>query len=38
MFIIDFNYIAPPLEELDQHMDAQVNHLVKYYDINIFIA
>ena len=37
MFIIDLNYIAP-LEELDQHMTDHVNHLIKYYDKNIFIA
>lgn len=37
MFIIDLTYIVP-LEEVDQHMTDHVNHLMKYYDKNIFIA
>ena len=37
MFIIDLNYIVP-LEELDEHMDAHVKYLHKYYKKNIFVA
>ncbi|MCZ4221966.1 YciI family protein [Pedobacter rhodius] len=37
MFIIDLKYIVP-LEELDEHMEAHVKYLHKYYAKNIFIA
>ena len=37
MFTINLTYIVP-LEELDNQMEAHVNHLVRYYDKNIFIA
>jgi uncharacterized protein YciI len=37
MFIVDLQYIVP-LEELDAHMDAHVQHLKKYYEQNVFIA
>lgn len=37
MFIVDLNYIVP-LEELDEHMEAHVKYLRKYYDRNIFVA
>jgi uncharacterized protein YciI len=36
MFIISLNYIVP-LEELDQHMEAHVEHLKKYYKADVFI-
>ncbi|MDQ0640764.1 uncharacterized protein YciI [Pedobacter sp. W3I1] len=37
MFIIDLKYIVP-LTELDEHMDAHVQYLKKYYKKNIFVA
>jgi uncharacterized protein YciI len=36
MFIINLNYIVP-LEELDQHMEAHVKYLKKYYAADVFI-
>lgn len=36
MFIISLKYIVP-LEELDQHMDAHVKYLNKYYKADVFI-
>jgi uncharacterized protein YciI len=36
MFIISLNYIVP-LEKLDQHMEAHVEHLKKYYKADVFI-
>ncbi|MBD1393241.1 YciI family protein [Mucilaginibacter glaciei] len=36
MFIISLNYIVP-LAELDQHMEAHVNYLKKYYKADVFI-
>jgi uncharacterized protein YciI len=36
MFIINLNYIVP-LEELDQHMEAHVQYLKKYYKADVFI-
>ncbi|MGY4539068.1 uncharacterized protein YciI [Mucilaginibacter sp. UYNi724] len=36
MFIISLNYIAP-LEELDEHMDAHVKYLKKYYAADVFL-
>jgi len=37
MFIVDLKYIVP-LEELDEHMEAHVQFLRKYYDQHIFVA
>jgi uncharacterized protein YciI len=37
MFIVDLKYIVP-LEELDEHMEAHVQYLRKYYDQHIFVA
>jgi uncharacterized protein YciI len=37
MFIVDLKYIVP-LTELDEHMDAHVKYLKKYYKKNIFVA
>ncbi|MCZ4244613.1 YciI family protein [Pedobacter punctiformis] len=37
MFIIDLQYIVP-LEVLDEHMEAHVQYLKKYYAKNIFVA
>ncbi|MDN5286710.1 MAG: YCII-related domain protein [Mucilaginibacter sp.] len=37
MFIISLNYIVP-LEEVDEHMGAHIEHLQKYYDQHIFIV
>lgn len=36
MFVISLNYIVP-LEELDQHMEAHVRYLKKYYAADVFI-
>jgi uncharacterized protein YciI len=36
MFIISLNYTVP-LEELDQHMEAHVKYLKKYYNADVFI-
>ena len=36
MFIINLHYTAP-LEELDQHMEAHVKYLKKYYKADVFI-
>ena len=36
MFIIDLHYTAP-LEKLDQHMEAHVKYLKKYYAADVFI-
>jgi uncharacterized protein YciI len=36
MFIISLNYIVP-LEELDQHMEAHIAYLNKYYKADVFI-
>jgi len=37
MFIVDLKYIVP-LEELDEHMEAHVQFLRKYYNQHIFVA
>ncbi|KRT15703.1 GTP cyclohydrolase [Pedobacter ginsenosidimutans] len=37
MFIVDLKYIVP-LEELDEHMEAHIQFLRKYYDQHIFVA
>lgn len=37
MFIVDLKYIVP-LEKLDEHMEAHVQFLRKYYDQHIFVA
>ncbi|MES2060745.1 MAG: YciI family protein [Bacteroidota bacterium] len=36
MFIISLNYIVP-LDELDQHMEAHIKYLNKYYKADVFI-
>lgn len=36
MFIIDLHYTVP-LEELDQHMEAHIKYLKKYYAADVFI-
>ena len=36
MFIISLNYIVA-LEELDEHMEAHVKYLKKYYKADVFI-
>jgi uncharacterized protein YciI len=36
MFVISLNYIVS-LTELDQHMDAHVKYLKKYYKADVFI-
>jgi len=36
MFIINLKYIVP-LEELDQHIEAHVRYLKKYYKADVFL-